>query len=338
MPVLKRPAGSTSTSLKRPAASINDAIAKMRKGAEEMDGKEDPDDDSEGEDDEQGRDKSKGQKFSKMKDDLPAYVLDLIEKQSKKSASPREWKTKCINRLFVRDKNNKLVLNLSDSLFEEHRRIYNERYAKEEDHAMPESIMKGLYFGNDEGAFERAKKAGDIEEIDCNGKSLWAYTSYKRGKKTGTFEEQSLKGGKKVDQEQQRLLMDAFKSVGWKWNFQEKDMKKLENDGKIPQALIHLVQQASDSQVKLSREAMAIIKSWPGDKKDERLTKLKQGHAQCSQNLAKLSHMKEFQELPDGLSPTKSNLDGLMKGMAEHTKNYNELVECCQGVVRSIKN
>ena len=102
MPVLKRPASSTSASLKRPAASINDAIAKMRKGAEEMDGKEDQDDGSEGEGDEQVRDKSKGQKFAKMRDELPAYVLDLIEKQAKKSASPREWKTKCINRLFVR--------------------------------------------------------------------------------------------------------------------------------------------------------------------------------------------------------------------------------------------
>ena len=115
-------------------------------------------------------------------------------------------------------------------------------------------------------------------------------------------------------------------------------MKKLENDGKIPDAIINLVQQASDSQVKLSKEAMAIIKGWPGDKKDERLIKLKQGHAQCSMYLAKLSHMRDFQELPDGLSPTKSNLDALMKTMAEDTRAYNELVECCRGVVRSIKN
>ena len=99
-------------------------------------------------------------------------MQDLIEQQGKKTSSPREWKTKCINKLFVRDASGKLQLNLQDNLFQEHRKIFSQRYAKEEDVALPETIMKGLYFGNSDTAMDQAKEKGDIEEVECNGKTL----------------------------------------------------------------------------------------------------------------------------------------------------------------------
>ena len=62
---------------------------------------------------------------------------------------------------------------------------------------------------------------------------------------------------------------------------------------------------------------------------------MKKGHAVTTQNLAKLSHMKEFGELPDEMDATKENLDKIMMEMAKHTKEYNILVETTRGYVRA---
>ena len=334
---MKRPA-----SLKRPAAGggINDAIKRLKSGMVKDPDEEKTDEDKataeEGEE-EDLRDKAKGQKYAKLKDSLPDYIVDLVEVQSKKSVSPRDFKTKVINRLFTKSSNGKLELNLSDSMFEEHKRIFTKKYHGEEDAAMPESILKGLYFGNDSVAFENAKKNGDIQEVDVDGKSFWAFKTYKKGVIRGTSEEQTLKGHQKIDRSQSKLLKEVFKSVGWDWSYVEGDVKKMITDHKIPSAVLNLVKQATESQSKLAKEAMTLIKSWP-DAKDSRLKDLKNGYAETQLNLTKLTHMKEFCELPGDEEPTKANLDKLMQAMAQHVQRFNEMVETCRGVVRSKKN
>eukprot|EP00435_Cladocopium_sp_Y103_P068912 s1276_g32.t1 len=76
------------------------------------------------------------------------------------------------------------------------------------------------------------------------------------------------------------------------------------------------------------KEAMTLIKNWPTGKHDEdSLVKLKRGHTVCQTHLPKLGHMRDFKELPDGLEPTKNNLDTLMTEMANHTQSYNKLIE-----------
>lgn len=50
---------------------------------------------------EKNRDKSKGQKYKAMKDQLPEHVVDLIEKESCKKSSPREFKTQVIKILSL---------------------------------------------------------------------------------------------------------------------------------------------------------------------------------------------------------------------------------------------
>ena len=173
--------------MKKPAAKgskINETIKKLKTGVSKPDlvkNKKNVDDETDVE--EQYRDKAKGQKYQKLRDSLPEHVVDLVETESKKAFSPREFKTMVINKLFKRNSQGKLELNLTDHLFEEHKRIYTKKFSKETDHAMPAAIMKGLYFQNDEGAFQRALKAGDIEEVDGeNGKTFYAYTSFKNGK------------------------------------------------------------------------------------------------------------------------------------------------------------
>lgn len=342
----KKPAMSTKkASLKRPAAAgatINGTIEKLQRGISKIDvetgddGRENPHEESDNED---KRDKAKGQKYAKMKKELPAHVLDLVEKESLKAASPRDFKTKVINRMFKRNKQGKLELNLEDQVFEEHKEIYTRRFAKEQDHAMPASIMKGLYFANDQTAFDRALASGDIVEVDCgDGKTMYSYTSYKKGIEHGNKQGQTLTGKAKMKSEHAKVLGEAFEKVGWDWDYKSEDVKKLEQGKVIPKSILNLVNQAYESQQRLGKDAMALIKSWKGDPKDEALMKLRKGHAVCGQNMAKLAHMRDFAELPDDLEPTKANLDEIMKTMALHTKEYNTLIETSKGKLKSLRN
>jgi hypothetical protein len=161
---MKRP----SASLKRPASSINEAITKMQRGISKAveDGADEISED-------QGRDKAKGQKFTKMRSFLPDHVLDLFERESTKASSPRQYKTMIINKLFVRDASGKLVLNLEDELFQEHKKIYSKKFAREEESAMPELVMRGLYFANSESAMGEAKKRGEIIPVDCGNDKVY---------------------------------------------------------------------------------------------------------------------------------------------------------------------
>lgn len=169
--VTKKPASSSKS------VNINEAITKMKRGVSKVDlGQEEPEEEVEsadlvsGEDEAEGgagRDKATSQRYLKLRDSLPAHVVDLVDKQSRLSCNPRAFKTQCINRLFKRNKKTgKLELNLEDQMFTEHRDVYSKKFARETDHAYPEAIMKGMYFQNDEGAFTRAKDAGDIKAVD----------------------------------------------------------------------------------------------------------------------------------------------------------------------------
>ena len=291
-----------------------------------------------GEDEETHRDKAKGQKYAKMKDSLPEYVLDLVEKQSLKATHPREYKSMCINKLFVKGKAGRLELNLTDQLFEEHKKIYTKRFSKEQDRAMPESIMTGLYFHNDRMAFKAALQAGDIEAVEgTDGKTFYSFTEFKRGKEDAAVETQQVGGSSKITKEQGKLLAKAFSAVGWSWNYKDKDAQKLMPGASIPASIMNLIKEAGESQNKLAKEAATLIKQWTGEKQDERFVKLKKGHCLCNQNIAKLNHMREFHELPDDLSPTKENLDKVMLEMAQHTNDYNELIETSKGFLKAKK-
>ena len=161
---MKKPAaaqGVRKDTLKKPAAAgpINTSLALLKKGAggtmEEQEGDGDEGDtDSVAEAGESKRDKGKAIKYAKMRSELPEFVIDLVEKQSAKSSSPRAFKTDIINRLFKRDAGGKLSLRLQDPVFAEHKRVYTDKFAKEQDVAYPESILKGLYFAGDDKKFQ----------------------------------------------------------------------------------------------------------------------------------------------------------------------------------------
>ena len=137
--------------MKRPAAGtapIQSTISKLARGISKQDlvANQKEKDPEETDPETSGRDKAKGQKYIKLKDSLPDHIVDLVEKQSLKSASPRQFKSMAINKLFVKNKQGRLELNLTDQLFEEHKKIYTKRYSTERENAMPESILKSLVF------------------------------------------------------------------------------------------------------------------------------------------------------------------------------------------------
>ena len=169
------------TTLKRPASSISSVVQSMQKGISPADMR-DEQAIHESELDQDGRDKSKGQKCVKMRHQLPNYVVDLIEKESQKCASPREFKTACINHLFKRSSSGKLVLNLDDAMFTEHKKVYGKKYAGAKETALPELVMRGLYFANDQAAKDLAKEREEIMPAEVeHGKTFWSFTKFTKG-------------------------------------------------------------------------------------------------------------------------------------------------------------
>lgn len=77
--------------------------------------------DSEDEDDEDpdvARDKGKGEKWAKMKasDKLPAYIVDMYEKEARSHSSPRKFRSAMVNKLFTRQADGSYKLNLQDTM------------------------------------------------------------------------------------------------------------------------------------------------------------------------------------------------------------------------------
>ena len=144
-----------------------------------------------------------------------------------------------------------------------------------------------------------------------------------------------MKGNSKISKEQSKILAKAFQAVSWNWRYKDQDCERFLPGAAIPASIATLIKEATESQTKLAKEAGLIIKQWTGDKTDQRFGKLKKGHGVCTQNIARLNHMKEFHELPDDLEPTKENLDKVMLDMATHTSEYNELIEVTRGVLKA---
>lgn len=250
---------------------INALVDKMKRGSDGL-GDDLPDDEEpeeiEGEGEEEKlRDKAKGQKYQKMKDSLPAHVVHLIEEESKKSVSPRDAKTKAINKLFKKDAKGKLQLCLNQPLFEEHKSIFSQKFSKEQETAVPEAIMIQSYFNGNTAAYKQALEDGDVELIDPgNGKTYACFKSFKKGQVEGQKEEHKSTSSKQVDHETAAIMGKVFKSIQWSWKYKDSDVQKIECSKTIPANIQTILDQAHNSQSKLAGEAMKLIKNFKGAK------------------------------------------------------------------------
>ena len=63
-------------------------------------------------------------------------------------------------------------MNLKDPLFEQAKETYANTFKKMQERALPQSVLRVLYFANSEGALRSAIEAGEVEELEENGKKF----------------------------------------------------------------------------------------------------------------------------------------------------------------------
>ena len=140
---------------KKPAAgprTLKQQLAEFKEGVEDND------------DENSLWDKQKGGKFAKMmaSGSLPDHVQDLFNTEAGKKTSPRQFRTQIINTLFTKDDAGRWLVNIEAPLFTEHRKMYERRYGRDEQKALPRSVFLGLYFQNNEAALKAALACGDV--------------------------------------------------------------------------------------------------------------------------------------------------------------------------------
>ena len=146
IPVLKRPSSSSSAMPKKKAAkeTIPGTVACLRKGIQN--------DDENADGDAGQQEKYKAEKWTRLRATgaLPEYLLQLYGQESMQSPmGKRAFQTAIINKLFKKV-NGAWQLDTSDAQFKDYKSLYERRYSKEENEAMPKSLIVGLYYQGDE--------------------------------------------------------------------------------------------------------------------------------------------------------------------------------------------
>ena len=151
--ISKRPAADVTTStgskkMKRPAAatgSLNKSVAELKAGLPD----EEPDT-SEG----AARDKGKGEKWARMRANgqIPQHILHLYDETAKTATSTRDFRTSIINALFEKNDKGLFTMNTGHKMFVEAFKVYQTRFASDQETGMAKSLVMGLYFQNSEQA------------------------------------------------------------------------------------------------------------------------------------------------------------------------------------------
>ncbi|CAE7535831.1 unnamed protein product [Symbiodinium sp. CCMP2592] len=276
----------------------------------------------------EARDKGKALKYTKLKEAgaLPQHIISLVENESKKATSSRQFKTMAINRLFQRDEDGIISLATGDSLFQESQEIFTQTYAKKKEKALPRSIIQGLYFQNDAKSFEAALASGDLEECEEDGRKFYSFKEYTVAKVEGKTTKHKMQTECGVDVQEQRELQAVFAAVGWTM-MASKTKKKLENTAMVNE----------EGGLTDPAEGMQLLKS-PKLTENKSILDIKKGCAMCMTFSTQLAQIVDFQVLPDGESISKAGLDAFLKTVAEATRDFNEKLEVTKGLLRSKSN
>ena len=325
-PTKKRPAG-------RPEATsltLNDKVSNWKKGLSKSDSEGE---DSDDEVTDEARDKGKGQKFAKIKGELPAHIIDLYENEAKKQASPREFRSMIINKLFTRLPNGHYALNAKDPMFEEHRQIVDKKFGIDEHMALPRSIMRGKYFNGSNQALDEAVADGSLKRTVIDGEEFFAFRIIRAGiEKSGTLT-QTITKKKSITNDQYALMSQTISSLGWSFDFSAKvPLKALEN-GKITEEMASVLGQAKESNDKLRKEALKMVAKLGPDNKH--YGPLKKGITTMDKNLNSLGHVLTWKELPEEIPITKDKFDKFIFMIAESTEQMNELVMTTKAALKS---
>lgn len=107
----------------------------------------------------------------------------------------------------------------------------------------------------------------------------------------------SIDKQKKVSKEQAALLTDLMLKLDWTFKPKPNDVQSFIEGNKFPESVKKLLSQAHNSEVKLSKEAMQLIKKL--DEGSQIFKDLKKGYTEAQQHIQDLKHISDFKELPN---------------------------------------
>ena len=330
----KKPAAKAASKAKAAAkakiGSLNRSIQDMKAGIEDEDA----------EDENTHRDKGKAIKFNKQRSQLPPHVLHLLEVQSQEASSPRAFKTQIINKLYKREKDGSLTLNLGDAIFREHELVYKKKFARSQSEALPGSIFRGLYFQGSQAALEAAVACGDVKKVRQAGDDgvetdYYAFKKYVVGEEQGKNVQQELTAEKTVSARDAEDLRKALKAVGWSLDTVSQKAVVQEN-GKMVTQVNNLIKQAQAAQEKLAKEALSCIKAWQGS--SETLKHLKKDYATSVSHISQITHVRDLRELPSGEALTKEGFDTFMLRVAKLTEAFNVTIAKAKAEMKAQNN
>ena len=186
----------------------------------------------------------------------------MFEVEAQSHSSPRTYRTMIINKLFNKGADGKYAQNFKDGFFEEARTMYEKKFGKDTNKALPKSILVGLYFQGNESAFQSALMAGDIEEIDDNGKTFYSFKELKTGTERAATKSTNISSGpQKSTMKELTGMAELVDSLGWSFNVTPKDKKALMclSNGTLPPAVITSLGQAKSACEKLEKQGMSIL-------------------------------------------------------------------------------
>ena len=237
-----------------------------------------------------------------------------------------------------KDNSGKIHLNLNDPCFKEHKKLFNENFSKSSEIAYPESIFKGMFYAGNDDKFEAALAKGEISEAKSTipGVRFFSFHTFKAVQKVGSKEEEEITSSGKVSKEEARYMAEVFSKMQWKIKHTTDETRKFAKGGAVPTNIEAVLSTAMDAQSKLSNDAMSLLKRWSGS--DDTTRSLRKHHKLSQEYLVKLKHIKEFRELPDDEELNKPNFDKFLMAIAQHTEEFNVLVESSKGAMRAKSN
>jgi hypothetical protein len=206
------------------------------------------------EDDDPARDKGKGEKFAKMKPSLPNFIQHMFDTTALEQPSPRDYRSKLINKLFVKRPNGRYELNVKDGMFTQAKETFERKFGKDQTKGMPKSIMKGQFFQNSEAAFQEAKATGEIFSTWDEGEEFWCYRAISVGKETGSMQRTGTSSDTAVTRDEMAIMNESIAALGWKFNFDQPKNKAILDKGEVPPALLKIMHQAEEAMKKLCKE------------------------------------------------------------------------------------
>ncbi|CAE7222146.1 unnamed protein product [Symbiodinium sp. CCMP2592] len=214
--------------------------------------------------------------------------------------------------------------------------IYNRKYKKTEDEAIPESLMLGLYFHGDEKLFDAAKKKGEVFKVTSEGSDVafWAFCKFVVGSEDGKENAHKTSAHKKITNSDLDALKSAFRTLKWNFNFETVDNTVAE-DGGLSEEGMKLLKQAISALEKLSRESKALITSWSGTA--EAIKELKAAYSKSLQTSSQLSHIQDLGAFADGSPLTKNAFFSFIKDVAAEMDAFNIVFQRCKGEARARK-